>query len=63
MATAQTPTTHHIIPRGVVYAKCTNGVCIVVGLTVTLERTEEKRKSQCAAPDKMLLFRVKIVIA
>ena len=51
-----------------VYAKCTNGVCIVVELTVALERTvvtmeyEEKRKSQYTGPDKMLLFRVKIIV-
>ena len=51
-----------------VYAKYTNGVCIVVRLTVVLERTlvsvgyEEKRKSQCTAPNKMLLFRVKIIV-
>ena len=37
-------------------------VCIVVGLTVALGRTlvtveyEEKRKSQCNAPDKALLY-------
>ena len=53
---------HYIIPRGVVYAKCTSGVCIVVRLTTALERTpvmvdyEKKRKSQCTAPDKMVLF-------
>ena len=35
---------------------------------MALERTlvtvdyEEKRKSQCTAPDKMLLFRVKIIV-
>ena len=40
----------------------------VVGLTVALERIlvtvdyKDKRKSQCTAPDKMLLFRVKIII-
>ena len=51
-----------------VYAKCTKDICIVVKLTVALERTlvmveyEEKRKSQCTAPDKMLLFRVKIIV-
>ena len=28
----------YIIPRGMVYAKCTNGVCIIVWLTVALER-------------------------
>ena len=46
-----------------------NGVCIVVGLTVALGKNpkvtveyEEKRKSQCTAPDKMLLFRVKIIV-
>ena len=45
-----------------------NGVCIVVGLTVALERTlvmvkyEEKRKIQCTIPEKMLLFRVKIIV-
>ena len=65
---ARTPAAHCIILRCVVYAKCANGVCIVVGLTVSLERTlvtvdyEEKRKSQYAAPDKTLLFRVKIVV-
>ena len=64
---ARTPAAHYSILRGVVYANCTNGVCIVVGLTVALERTlvtvdyEDKRKSQCTAPDKMLLFRVKII--
>ena len=51
--------------KGVVYAKCTIGVCI---LTVVLQRTlvtveyEEKRKSQCTAPDKMPLFRVKVIL-
>ena len=47
-----------------------NGICIVVGLTVALERTlatveyKDNRKSQCTAPDKMLLFHVKgIVVA
>ena len=40
----------------------------VVWLTVALERIlvtvdyEYKRKSQCTAPDKMLLFRVKIIV-
>ena len=43
-------------------------VIIVGRLTVAPERTlvtveyEEKRKSQCTAPDKMLLFRVKIIV-
>ena len=46
----------------------TNGIYIVVGLIVARERTlvmveyEEKRKSQYTAPDKMLLFRVKIIV-
>ena len=45
-----------------------NGICIVVGLTVSLERTlimveyEDKRKGHCTALDKMLLFRVTIIV-
>ena len=45
-----------------------NGICIVVGLTVALERTlimveyEEKSKSQCTAQDKILLFHVKSIV-
>ena len=31
--------THYIILRGVVYAKCTNGIFIVVWLTVALDET------------------------
>ena len=51
-----------------VYAKCTNGICTVVRLAVVFERTpvtveyEEKSKSHCTAPDKMLLFRVKSIV-
>ena len=37
--TAQTPAAHYIIPRGMVYSRCTNGTCTVVRLTVALERT------------------------
>ena len=46
----------------------TNCVCIVVGVTVALERTlvmvdyEDKRKSRCIAPDEMLVFHVKIIV-
>ena len=62
------PAAHYIIPWDVVYAKCTNGVCIVVRLTVALERTlvtvkyKEKRKSQCTALHKILLFCVEIIV-
>ena len=65
---AQTPAAHYSILRGVVYANCTNGICIVAGLTVALDRTlvmvdyEDKRKSQCTVPDKILLFHVKIIV-
>ena len=34
--------------------------CIVVRRTLVTVEYEEKRKSQCTAPDKMLLFRVEI---
>ena len=37
--TARTPAAHYIILRGVVYARCINGVCVVARLTVALERT------------------------
>ena len=56
LALALRPTAHYIILRGVVNAKCTNGVCIVVGLIVALERTlvkleyEEKKKSPVHCP-------------
>ena len=57
----------HITSR-VIYAKCTNGICIVVWQTVALERTlvtveyEEKKNSQCTALDKMMLFHVETII-
>ena len=42
----------------------TNGVCITVALERTLVTVdyEDKRKSQCTAPDKRLLFCVKIIV-
>ena len=55
---ARTPPPHYIILRVVLYAHCTNNVCIERTL-VTVDY-EDKRKNQCTAPDKMLLFRVKI---